>query len=450
MVYDAWNRLAAVYTDDGTTAGEKDDDDTLVAEYRYDGRHRRIAKIEPDAAHSGKYVRTDYYYSLGWQVVEERRDDDLASKDTVASTLKYQYVWGIRYVDAPICRDEDKSDGSGGDPDGDCIDSDDEHLYYTQDANFNVTALVDGSDGDVVERYMYSPYGEVTVLHGDRDSSGADTSASEWSARTSNTFENAILYCGYYHDTETGLYHVRNRYYHPPLGRWLSRDPIGYADGMSLYEYVRSAPLRFADPSGLKPADCCGVEYDDEKQCCVDEKVKDLFLVCIRSGDDHSWIHAQNENTGEENTYGRWARGWGDGEGARKKGVRTDTEKGRSYKAERCCSVCDFEPTIDDSYGLYSNNCASYAAAEYKRVCGESIGAACGWGFGWDDPPTVTKNIRKANGDKDSNRTEDGQIEAGKGSSSSSSSSSSEPQSSYGSSSNSSAGPLLDLVSSRF
>jgi hypothetical protein len=147
MVYDAWNRLAAVYADDGTAAGEKDDDDTLIAEYRYDGLNRRIAKIMPDAAHSGKYVRTDYYYSLGWQVVEERRDDDLASKDTVALTLKYQYVWGQRYIDAPICRDEDKGDGAGGDPDGDCIDSDDEHLYYTQDANFNVTALVDGSDG---------------------------------------------------------------------------------------------------------------------------------------------------------------------------------------------------------------------------------------------------------------------------------------------------------------
>jgi RHS repeat-associated protein len=99
---------------------------------------------------------------------------------------------------------------------------------------------------------MYSPYGEVAVLHGDRDSSGTDTSASEWSARTSNTFENALLYCGYYHDSETGLYHVRYRYYHPPLGRWTSRDPIGYADGMGLYEYGRSHPIAGIDPLGTE------------------------------------------------------------------------------------------------------------------------------------------------------------------------------------------------------
>ncbi len=98
---------------------------------------------------------------------------------------------------------------------------------------------------------MYSPYGEVAVLHGVRDSSGTDTSADEWSERTSNTFENALLYCGYYRDSETGLYHVRHRCLHATLGRWTSRDPIGYADGMSLYEYVRSAPAQYADSRGL-------------------------------------------------------------------------------------------------------------------------------------------------------------------------------------------------------
>jgi hypothetical protein len=35
----------------------------------------------------------------------------------------------------------------------------DEHLYYTQDANFNVTVLLDVFDGGVVERYRYEPYG---------------------------------------------------------------------------------------------------------------------------------------------------------------------------------------------------------------------------------------------------------------------------------------------------
>jgi len=109
-------------------------------------------------------------------------------------------VWDPRYIDAPILRDEDKNS------DGDCTDaatgiqgsnSGDEHLYYCQDANFNTTALVDGYDGAVVERYMHDPYGKVSVRHGVRDSGGTDTSESEWDERTSNTFDNEILYCGY-------------------------------------------------------------------------------------------------------------------------------------------------------------------------------------------------------------------------------------------------------------
>ena len=32
------------------------------------------------------------------------------------------------------------------------------------------------------------------------------------------------------------------RHYVPGHGRWLQRDPAGYVDGMSLYEYVSSRP----------------------------------------------------------------------------------------------------------------------------------------------------------------------------------------------------------------
>jgi RHS repeat-associated protein len=197
-----------------------------------------------------------------------RTDDSYGSgtgndKEDVITDLKYQYVWGIRYVDAPIYRDEDVND------DDDCVDAKDnvvrasndgdEHLYYTQDANFNVTALVDAYDasgesfgtGDVVERYEYNPYGEVTVLHGVRNRAG--TATTEWNARTTaaDQFENELLYAAYRHDPETGFYHVRYRMYHPTLGRFMQRDPAEYTDGMSLYEYVRSWPTGGLDGFGL-------------------------------------------------------------------------------------------------------------------------------------------------------------------------------------------------------
>ena len=59
--------------------------------------------------------------------------------------------------------------------------------------------------------------------------------------------DNVVGYAGYIFNAElvsagsTGLYTVRHRHYAPDLGRWLSRDPLGYVDGMSLYEYVAAA-----------------------------------------------------------------------------------------------------------------------------------------------------------------------------------------------------------------
>jgi hypothetical protein len=44
-------------------------------------------------------------------------------------------------------------------------------------------------------------------------------------------------------------------YYSYSLGRWCSRDPIGYVDGMSLYEYIRSRPIKNHDTYGLS-GDC--------------------------------------------------------------------------------------------------------------------------------------------------------------------------------------------------
>lgn len=76
---------------------------------------------------------------------------------------------------------------------------------------------------------------------------------SDWSATVTwaNSKKNEILYCGYRYDPETGLYHVRNRMYHPTLGRWLQRDPLRYINGMSLYQYVGSNPTAHVDPTGL-------------------------------------------------------------------------------------------------------------------------------------------------------------------------------------------------------
>jgi len=50
-------------------------------------------------------------------------------------------------------------------------------------------------------------------------------------------------------DYDSGLMYFRARYYDPQLGEFISRDPLGYVDGMSLYRgYFAPGAV---DPSGL-------------------------------------------------------------------------------------------------------------------------------------------------------------------------------------------------------
>ena len=51
-------------------------------------------------------------------------------------------------------------------------------------------------------------------------------------------------------DDETGLQYHGARYYAPWLGRWLSPDPAGLADGGNRYAYCRGRPTTRNDPSG--------------------------------------------------------------------------------------------------------------------------------------------------------------------------------------------------------
>lgn len=208
-----------------------------MAKYEYDGLNRRD-KAHIDSQSPGNPDGVDHYrhffYNAGWQILETRDADDVDDEPEDIQP-EYQYVWSLRYIDAPVLRDKNT------DEDDLC---DDQRLYFTNDANMNVTALV-GDDGTVLERYLYDPYGKVTVL--DPDFSADADGKSD--------YDNNILFCGYYYDWETGLYNVRRRPYHPPLGRMPSRDPV--ESGMNLYEYAGSAPVLDSDPYGLMTEEEC-------------------------------------------------------------------------------------------------------------------------------------------------------------------------------------------------
>ena len=131
--------------------------------------------------------------------------------------------------------------------------SDSEDYYYAQDHLYSVVALTDDT-GTVVERYEYDAYGKCAVLGAGADGdwfTGDDTSANMSDAPIGNPY----TFTGRRLDAfDTGNFltmHYRSRTYDTYTGRFLQQDPVGYVDGASLYQYVRSMPVETIDPMGL-------------------------------------------------------------------------------------------------------------------------------------------------------------------------------------------------------
>ena len=110
-----------------------------------------------------------------------------------------------------------------------------------------MTALTDAS-GNVIERYLYDPYGRRMVLDGD------------WSGDSDNTSDVGFVHGhqGLRYDAAVGLYDSRLRPYDPELGRFVSQDPLGYIDGANRYQGYGSRPGNYVDPAGLSFSDPIG------------------------------------------------------------------------------------------------------------------------------------------------------------------------------------------------
>lgn len=257
LVWDAWNRLVQVK-----------DGSNVVQQNEYDGLNRRIVR-HTDLNGNGTLETNGndeirhYYYNDQWQVVEERVGNN--GEDGEDSYVDVQYVYHPYYIDAVAVRYRDANGDY--DPNGTGDDGLEEALYYLHDANFNVTALANTS-GAVVERYAYTPYGEVTVLDGAPAVDPDGTT--EWDVDGDGSdIDNETLFSGRERDPVTGLQLNRNRYLAANLGRWVNRDPISYNGGSyNLYQYVSGRPVVQADPFGLMewPWDWWDAPQEDDWQ----------------------------------------------------------------------------------------------------------------------------------------------------------------------------------------
>ena len=63
------------------------------------------------------------------------------------------------------------------------------------------------------------------------------------------------------YDASTSLSYFGARYYDSSLGRFISRDPMGYIDGPNGYIYVSNSPINLIDPFGLESYDVGNIKF---------------------------------------------------------------------------------------------------------------------------------------------------------------------------------------------
>ena len=179
--------------------------------YRYDVTGKRATKV---SISPGSFETAIYIYA-GPNCIAEYSYSEAADSPNV------EFVYG-QGIDSLVL-----------------VDTGNEELAVLRNQQWSVTALVDNADGAVVERYAYDHFGKRKVM--DRDGQPLSDNISD--------FKNPYGYTSRRHDLDTGLMYFRARYYDPNTGEFISRDPLEYVDGMSLYRgyFVPGA----TDPSGL-------------------------------------------------------------------------------------------------------------------------------------------------------------------------------------------------------
>jgi hypothetical protein len=254
-----------------------------------------------------------WYYDVfdeGWRQLARYREGDSSPKeDFVPHQAGANGYGGSSYIDSVICRNKDKNTAWTTASDGVL----EERSYFCQNWRADVSAvlkLVGSSGTELREWDKYSAYGTPTGLPGgdtdsDTDCDGTDVSqVHTWitgsydvrgdidldgdvdatdESTVSGSYSGLTLgrgslsasgvvnrkgYAGY--EACTGLiggkWLARNRACAADLGEWLRRDPLEYADGVSLYEFGASHPLTINDEFGTECTGHCyyGCEFKEK------------------------------------------------------------------------------------------------------------------------------------------------------------------------------------------
>jgi RHS repeat-associated protein len=231
--WDSFGRLTKVCSPEGETC-------SAIASYRYDALNRRVEKVV-EAPHPTWDRVTRFYYD-GWRAVEERAVQGEPGSEVEYMRARYGFGVGL---DEVVWMDRDRTSS----PD-ETLES---RYFFAHDLLGSVVAATEDRAAStetlqVVERYTYSAYGEVSVwTQGWSQASGTYGGLAQGHSAIGMPY----LYTGQRQDSETGLWYFKNRVYDGESGRFLRRDLIGYGDGPNLYRYAGGRPNAAVDPLGL-------------------------------------------------------------------------------------------------------------------------------------------------------------------------------------------------------
>lgn len=221
----------------GKTKLDDDDQTTWNYEYDYDNRLIKVTRVEEDEIKLISFK----YDPFGRRI--EKRVEEIEEGEVEIKV--YTYVYDnediiLEYLIRQEDEDEDEKTeltryihGPGIDEPL-AIEQKGKLYFYHTDGLGSIVSLTD-IRSKVVQSYEYTSFGELKKYGG--------------------KVKNSFTFTGREWDKETGLYFYRARYYDPETGRFITKDPIGFAGGdVNLYGYVSNNPVNFVDPWGLNPS----------------------------------------------------------------------------------------------------------------------------------------------------------------------------------------------------
>jgi RHS repeat-associated protein len=287
-------------------------DGTLTTSFTYDPNGNRLTRTSSVGTISATYDAQDRLLTYGTESFTYTANGELATRGNSATgrttTYRYDVLGNLAHVGLPDGRQIDYLIDGQNRRVGKLMDG---HLVqaFIYDGALRPVAEFDGA-GNLVQQFVYATHVNVPdyIIRGGAlllvltDHLGSprrivdaasgtliESIAYDVWGNVSNTYAGQPFgFGGGLYDPDTGMIRFGFRDYDPSIGRWASKDPVGFAGGSaSLYAYAGGDPLNRSDPFGLR-VQISGPEL----QAAYDQlKADPVYGVYLRQLEDNASIN---------------------------------------------------------------------------------------------------------------------------------------------------------------